>query len=81
MAADFSDIMTSPISNQTTENNEIVSISESIPDLKCNQYIVENKTHIIYGGYEGIPENLLINFIGWIVSRLIHFKFKTRITK
>lgn len=39
------------------------------PDKKkCNQYVLQNKTHFIYGGYEGIPENLLINFLGWIVS-------------
>lgn len=37
-------------------------------DLKCNQYMIKNKTHFIYGGYEGIPENLLINFLGWLVS-------------
>ncbi|KAF2360557.1 Calcium permeable stress-gated cation channel 1 N-terminal transmembrane domain [Trinorchestia longiramus] len=35
--------------------------------VKCNQYVVKNKTHLVYGGYEGIPENLLINFIGWII--------------
>lgn len=35
---------------------------------KCNHYLVHNKTHIFYGGYEGIPENILINFCGWIVS-------------
>lgn len=40
----------------------------NIVDLKCNQYEVQNETHILYGGYEGIPEFLLINFIGWIVS-------------
>ncbi|XP_069979583.1 calcium permeable stress-gated cation channel 1 isoform X2 [Penaeus vannamei] len=38
------------------------------PDKKkCNQYVLQNKTHFIYGGYEGIPENLLINFLGWIL--------------
>nr|XP_053639034.1 calcium permeable stress-gated cation channel 1-like [Cherax quadricarinatus] len=38
------------------------------PDkYSCNQYVIKNKTHLIYGGYEGIPENLLINFLGWIL--------------
>lgn len=34
--------------------------------LKCNQYMYNNKTYIVPGGYEGIPDNLVINFIGWI---------------
>ncbi|XP_068239271.1 calcium permeable stress-gated cation channel 1 isoform X1 [Palaemon carinicauda] len=38
------------------------------PDrTKCNTYVLQNKTHLFSGGYEGIPENLLINFMGWIV--------------
>ena len=51
----------------------VASSLGGIHDLKCNQYIKENRTHIIYGGYEGIPENLLINFIGWIVSIYTQF--------
>ena len=36
--------------------------------VKCDRYYTErNRTHIIYGGYEGIPENLLINFVIWVV--------------
>ena len=38
-------------------------------DLKCDRYYTErNKTAIIYGGYQGIPENLLINSVVWLVS-------------
>lgn len=40
----------------------------NISDLKCNQYVVHNKTFNVIDGYEGIPQNLLINFVGWIVS-------------
>ncbi|KAL7646711.1 UNVERIFIED_CONTAM: hypothetical protein RMT77_001964 [Armadillidium vulgare] len=49
------------------DNVTYVTPLDQNEDLKCNQYISKNKTHFIYGGYEGIPENLLINFIGWIV--------------
>ncbi len=36
--------------------------------VKCDRYYTENnRTHFIYGGYEGIPENLLINVIIWLV--------------
>lgn len=40
----------------------------SVDDLKCNQFILKNQTHFIYAGYNGIPENLLLNVICWIVS-------------
>ncbi|KAK7073225.1 Transmembrane protein 63C [Halocaridina rubra] len=49
----------------TLEDPDDLKIS---PDrTKCNQYVLQNKTHLISGGYEGIPENLLINLLGWIV--------------
>ena len=43
--------------------------------IKCNQYRSRNRTHFLNGAniYEGIPENLLINFIGWIVSLRLSF--------
>ena len=45
------------------------SIDQNPDDsLKCNQYILNNKTHLIDGRYEGIPENLFINFLCWLVS-------------
>lgn len=34
----------------------------------CNQYVTQNKTSWLHTGYEGIPENLLINVLAWIVS-------------
>lgn len=39
----------------------------------CNQYVTQNKTSWLHTGYEGIPENLLINFLAWIVSLCLHF--------
>ena len=37
--------------------------------LSCDRYYTEkNVTYLVYGGYEGIPENLLINVIVWVVS-------------
>ena len=38
--------------------------------LKCDRYYTDsaNHTHFIYGGYEGIPENLLINLAIWLVG-------------
>ena len=39
---------------------------------KCDRYYTKgNHTHFIYGGYEGIPENLLINFGVWLVSEIV----------
>ena len=36
---------------------------------KCDRYYTSrNLTHLIYGGYEGIPETLLLNVIVWVVS-------------
>ena len=44
------------------------TLDPSLP-MKCDRYYTENnRTTFIYGGYEGIPENLLINFIVWMVS-------------
>lgn len=38
------------------------------PNLNsCNAYVVHNKTSWLNTGYEGIPENLLINFLAWLV--------------
>lgn len=34
----------------------------------CNQYVTQNKTSWLHTGYEGIPENLLINVLAWLVS-------------
>ena len=36
-------------------------------DLQCNSYRSNSTIIIIPGGYEGIPQNLLINFIAWLV--------------
>ncbi|XP_050732954.1 calcium permeable stress-gated cation channel 1-like isoform X5 [Eriocheir sinensis] len=33
----------------------------------CNQYVTQNKTSWLHTGYEGIPENLLINFLAWLL--------------
>ncbi|XP_045122158.1 CSC1-like protein 2 isoform X8 [Portunus trituberculatus] len=33
----------------------------------CNQYVAQNKTSWLHTGYEGIPENLLINVLAWLL--------------
>ena len=42
--------------------------SDSIVDFLFRYYTEKNRTTFIYGGYEGIPENLLLNVIIWAVS-------------
>jgi hypothetical protein len=37
------------------------------PEEKCIYYH-NNHTRIFTSVYEGIPENLLLNFMGWLVS-------------
>lgn len=37
------------------------------PEEKC-VYYHNNHTRIFTSVYEGIPENLLLNFMGWLVS-------------
>ena len=56
----------------TTLPPDVTTVMPNNTNMKCNQYIYKNKTHIFNGGnsFEGIPENLLINVIGWIVSVL-----------
>lgn len=36
-------------------------------DLQCNSFRSNSTIIIIPGGYEGIPQNLLINFLAWLV--------------
>jgi len=51
-----------------------IPIENSTYPVKCDRYYTENnKTHFIYGGYEGIPENLLVNFLAWIVSIIVSY--------
>ncbi|KAK3886905.1 hypothetical protein Pcinc_008961 [Petrolisthes cinctipes] len=58
----------SEVSDNSTLGNDEDEMLKLQPDPgKCNHYLVHNKTHIFYGGYEGIPENILINFCGWII--------------
>jgi len=40
-------------------------------DLQCNSYRSNSTIIIIPGGYEGIPQNLLINFIAWLTLILL----------
>ena len=65
----YEGVTTFPTVYQDSSVTEMTGNSSST--IKCNQYIIHNKTHIFYGGYEGIPENLLINFIGWVVSIVV----------
>ena len=45
------------------------TISRADNDSHCNYYRPKNSSIpiIIPGGYEGIPQNLLINFVAWMV--------------
>lgn len=40
---------------------------------QCNSYLNINRTSTLKftPGYEGVPENLLLNFVGWLVSVLL----------
>lgn len=70
----------------STTEDEVLATTISIlmptlkpAELQCDRYYTQNnKTHLIYGGYEGIPENLLINSIVWLVL-LILFSFLRKI--
>ena len=57
--------------NNTTTTTEFTPI---LPDIdKCNYYIVKNQTEFLKFGnpYGGIPQNLLINVIGWLILVLM----------
>jgi len=41
------------------------------PEEKCIYYH-NNHTRIFTSVYEGIPENLLLNFMGWLVSKIFN---------
>ncbi|KAG0717494.1 CSC1-like protein 2 [Chionoecetes opilio] len=52
--------------NETETDYDGIELWE--PDKhSCNQYVTQNKTSWLHTGYEGIPENLLINFLAWIL--------------
>ncbi|XP_076068118.1 transmembrane protein 63 isoform X3 [Oratosquilla oratoria] len=63
----------SPLPPITTFPFTTTTETPDLPDDEnCNQYLGKNRTNILFnGGYEGIPENLLINFIGWIILILL----------
>ncbi|KAK8396634.1 hypothetical protein O3P69_004961 [Scylla paramamosain] len=57
---------------QTTlaPNETDLELNEQLwqPDKhSCNQYVTQNKTSWLHTGYEGIPENLLINVLAWLL--------------
>ncbi|XP_022237734.1 calcium permeable stress-gated cation channel 1-like [Limulus polyphemus] len=39
--------------------------------VKCNTFHRKNFTFTLYGGYEGVPENLLINVCGWLLLLIL----------
>ncbi|XP_064621129.1 calcium permeable stress-gated cation channel 1-like [Lineus longissimus] len=56
-------------SNITTAPNTVNPFTVRPADahqLKCDRFYSQNKTHFIYGGYEGIPETLMVNTIAWL---------------
>ena len=52
--------------------NDHVNIIRADNDSHCNYYRPKNSSIVILipGGYEGIPQNLCINFVAWIVCLL-----------
>lgn len=59
--------------SRAAEFSQSVGIIRADNDSHCNYYRPKNSSHlvIIPGGYEGIPQNLTINVIAWIVSIFI----------
>ncbi|CAM1292566.1 TMEM63C (predicted) [Pycnogonum litorale] len=55
----------------TAASANISWVTRSIP-VKCNIYRNENnRTFVLSSGYSGIPENLLVNCIGWLLLILL----------
>ena len=55
-------------------DNSTIPSAPILPDPhKCNYYIVKNQTEFIIfnNPYGGIPQNLLIKFVGWLVLVLL----------
>lgn len=52
----------------TTTNSLVSSTPRANISPTCDRYYYENRTYFLYSGYEGVPETLLINVIGWLVS-------------
>lgn len=50
--------------------SEVSSMVRADNDSHCNFYRPKNSSMIVIipGGYEGIPQNLLINVVAWVVS-------------
>jgi len=62
---------TTPLPPNTTTS---IPSAPILPDPhKCNYYIVQNKTEFLDFGnpYGGIPQNLLINVVAWVVLMLL----------
>lgn len=55
--------------SRAAEFSQMVGIVRAENDSHCNYYRPKNSTIlvIIPGGYEGIPQNLLINGCAWAV--------------
>ncbi|XP_074652654.1 mechanosensitive cation channel TMEM63B-like isoform X2 [Tubulanus polymorphus] len=48
-------------------NSSLHTITKGGLNVKCDRYYSQNRTVILYGGYEGIPQTLILNVIGWTV--------------
>lgn len=71
----FGDVQNDLVSKMDTWGEDLGGSSPAVPigpdqNIKCDRYYTtkNGSHHFIYGGYEGIPENLLINVIVWLVS-------------
>lgn len=46
----------------------VFAVNNGTPsDIRCNTYSKGNNTFIIYDGYMGIPQNLFINTVAWVL--------------
>jgi len=73
MTMSSSSMLENPTTHIPVPNSSIPSVPILPDPHKCNYYIVRNQTEFIDFGnpYGGIPQNLLINVIGWLVLVLL----------
>jgi len=66
--------------SRAAEFSQMVNIIRAENTSHCNYYRPKNSSMlvIIPGGYEGIPQNLCINFVAWIVCTLNFFLVHVR---
>ena len=68
--------MTTEALTDVTEETTSVFPTTAYPDRnetieKCSQFLYNNRTVNIDGGYEGIPSHLVLNISVWFVSNIL----------